>query len=198
MPELFKWLPHFHEENTNSDEHSTIVSRYENHSTQRRAKWSRSYGKWKFLFSKEVATNYADDIMDFFNARTGRVQSFYLPSWKGEFKLYAAHTAPFSSGTITLESTSTIASRLTTTVGQRGNFIHMSDSSWSSPSGDVFQITNINSNILTVTRVAGTNSSYPIGALVNICFEAYFANDSLTQDNILPTLFKSGLEFEEK
>src|SRR4030067_2961926 len=87
MPELFKWIPSFHEEWNSSDEWSTIVSKYENHATQRRAKWSRRYGKWKLKFSKEVATNAADDIMDFFNARQGRVQSFYLPSWKGELKL---------------------------------------------------------------------------------------------------------------
>jgi len=198
MAELFKWIPSFHEEWNSSDEWNTIVSKYENHVTQRRAKWSRRYGKWKLKFSKEVATSTADDIMDFFNACRGRAQSFYLPSWKGEFNLSVAHTAPFSTGTITLTSSSTIASRLTTTVGQRGNFIHMSDNNWGSPSGDVFQITNINSNILTATRVAGTNSSYPINTLINICYEAYFVNDALTQDNVLPILFSTGIDFEEK
>lgn len=198
MAELFKWPPQFHEEWNNSDEWNTIVSKYENHASQRRAKWSRRYGKWKMTFSKEVATNVADEIMDFFNARQGRAQSFYLPSWKGEFKLSVAHTAPFSSGSITLVSSATIASKLTTVVGQRGNFIHISSDDCEGSNGDVFQITAINSNVLTVTRVAGTNTSYPANTLVNVCYSVYFSNDSLSQDNILPILFKTGLEFEER
>jgi len=198
MAELFKWPPQFHEEWNNAEEWNTIVSKYENHASQRRSKWPRRYGKWKLTFSREVATNAADDIMDFFNARQGRAQSFYLPSWKREFKLSVAHTAPFSSGDITLVSSATIASRLSSVVGQRGNLIHISSDDMDGTNGDVFRIDSITSNVLTVTRVAGTNTSYPVGTFVNIAFEVYFANDSLNQDNILPILFKSGLDFDER
>lgn len=198
MAELFKWPPQFHEEWNNADEWNTIISKYENHASQRRAKWSRRYGKWKMTFSKEVITNASDDIMDFFNARQGRAQSFYLPSWKGEFKLSTAHTAPFSSGSITLVSSATIASKLTTVVGQRGNLIHISSDEWEGGNGDVFQITAINSNVLTVTRVAGTNTSYAADTLVNVAYEAYFDSDELSQDNILTILYKSGINFVEK
>jgi len=198
MAELFKWPPQFHEEWNNTEEWNTIVSKYENHASQRRPKWSRRYGKWKLTFSREVATNAADDIMDFFNARQGRAQSFYLPSWKREFKLSVAHTAPFSSGDITLVSSATIASRLSSVVGQRGNLIHISSDDMDGTNGDVFRIDSITSNVLTVTRVAGTNTSYPVETFVNIAFEVYFANDSLNQDNILPILFKSGLDFDER
>lgn len=198
MAELFKWPPQFHEEWNNSDEWNTIVSKYENRASQRRAKWPRRYGKWRMTFSKEVATNAADDIMDFFNARQGRAQYFYLPSWKGEFKLSTAHTAPFSSGSITLVSSATIASKLTTVVGQRGNFIHISSDEHEGSNGDVFQITAINSNVLTVTRVAGTNTSYAANTLVNICFETYFDSDELSQDNILTILYKTGINFSER
>jgi len=198
MAELFKWPPQFHEEWNNTEEWNTIVSKYENHASQRRPKWSRRYGKWKLTFSREVATNAADDIMDFFNARQGKAQSFYLPSWKREFKLSVAHTAPFSSGDITLVSSATIASRLSSVVGQRGNLIHISSDDMDGTNGDVFRIDSITSNVLTVTRVAGTNTSYPVGTFVNIAFEVYFANDSLNQDNILPILFKSGLDFDER
>lgn len=209
MAELFKWPPQFHEEWNNSDGWNTVISKYENHASQRRAKWSRRYGKWRMTFSKEVAvavngiteirySNAADEILDFFNARQGRAQSFYLPSWKGEFKLSTAHTAPFSSGSITLVSSATIASKLTTVVGQRGNLIHVSSDDAEGSNGDVFQITNIASNVLTVTRVAGTNTSYAANTLVNICYEVYFDSDELSQDNILPILYKSGINFIEK
>ena len=196
MAELFKWPPQFHEEWTNTDEWKTVVSRFENHVTQRRSKWSRRYGKWKFTFSKEVATNSADAILDFFNARKGRSQSFYLPSWKGEFRLLNSYGA--GGGTLTLENTSTIAANLTSTAGQRGNLVHISSDEYEGSTGDVFQITNINSNILTVTRLAGSNSSYSVGVLVNMAFEVYFTLDELTEDNILTVLYKYGLEMEEK
>lgn len=198
MPELFKWPPQFHEEFNNSDEWKTVVSKFENHVTQRRPKWSRRYGRWKMTFSREVATSAADDIMDFFNARQGSAQSFYLPSWKREFKLSVDHVGPFTSGAVYLVSTGTIAARLTATAGQRGNLVHISSDEWDGANGDVFQITNINSNVLTVTRVAGTNSNYPSGTFVNICYEVYFDSDMLSQDNILPILYKTGLEFTEK
>lgn len=198
MAELFKWPPQFHEEWNNADEWNTVVSKYENHASQRRAKWSRRYGKWKMTFSKEVATNAADAIMDFFNARQGRAQYFYLPSWKGEFKLTSPHTAPFSSGNIDLVYSGTIASRLTTVAGQRGNLIHISSDDAEGSNGDVFQITAINSNILTVTRVAGSNTSYATNTLVNIAHEVYFDSDELSQDNILSILYKTGISFVEK
>src|SRR4030066_700181 len=201
MAELFKWPPQFHEEWNNTEEWNTIVSKYENHASQRRSKWSRRYGKWKLTFSREVATNAADDIMDFFNARQGKAQSFYLPSWKREFKLYVAHTAPFSSGDITLDitfgSSATIASKLSSVVGQRGNLVHISSDDMDGTNGDVFRVDSIVSNVLTVTRMAGTNTSYPAGTFVNICYPVVFASDSLNQDNILPILFKSGIDFEE-
>ena len=149
MAELFKWPPQFHEEWNNMEEWNTIVSKYENHASQRRPKWSRRYGKWKLTFSREVATNAADDIMDFFNARQGKAQSFYLPSWKREFKLSVAHTAPFSSGDITLVSSATIASRLSSVVGQRGNLIHISSDDMDGTNGDVFRIDSITSNVPT-------------------------------------------------
>jgi hypothetical protein len=196
MAELFKWPPQFHEEWTNTEEWKTVVSRFENHVTQRRSKWSRRYGRWRMSFSKEVATNSADAILDFFNARYGSAQYFYLPSWKGEFRLLNNYTAGGAS--LTLESTSTIATRLTSTVGQRGNFVHISSDDHEGSTGDVFQITNINSNVLAVTRVAGSNSSYTAGTLVNLAYEVYFDSDNLTEDNIVTTLYKIGVDFTER
>src|SRR3989304_7990778 len=99
--ELFNWPPQFHEEWKNQEQWKTVVSIFENHVPQRRSQWSRQYGKWNFIFSKEVSTNYADSIMDFFNARKGRFESFYLPSWKGEFRLANNYTS--GSSTIVLE-----------------------------------------------------------------------------------------------
>jgi len=65
-------------------------------------------------------------------------------------------------------------------------------------SGDVWQITGIATNVLTVTRLTGTDSTYPAGTLVNVAVEAYFTDDTMTEENVMTVLYKTGLEFEEK
>ena len=95
MTEIFTWEPHQLETPKASVSFSTLVSTMETGTTQRRSSWARQINSftWKMdmaLIDPSTLYKIQDEILEFFIARKGMYDGFYLPSWKYEARLATA------------------------------------------------------------------------------------------------------------
>jgi hypothetical protein len=90
--EVFEWKPWkigFSDET----EFNVLISKFESDYEQRRKKNQRSLRAWTYLFHRKTAGSFVDDaILDFYEARGGQTEAFYLPSFAEETTLLANYT----------------------------------------------------------------------------------------------------------
>ena len=72
--EIFNFTPTYTYER--APEWRTLVTEFESGKQQTRAKWASPRRRWHLVF-KNITKDEAQAIVDFFNARKGRYESFY-------------------------------------------------------------------------------------------------------------------------
>lgn len=160
---------------------STSVSGYE----QRKLKSVRSRRIWTYVFKKLVESDaFEEEIMDFYEARYGTYESFYLPSFMQETTLSGSYTA----GQTTINVVS--STKFTDVQGDRGNYLCLENLG----EFEVKRITDISGNVITIES-AFTNN-YSSGKYVHRAYNVRFL-DSLERDSIFNVAFTTEIKFQE-
>lgn len=188
-----------------AQEYSTLISNFENGMEQRRKRFARPIGSWKFnfsasLYSPENRIKIEDEIQTFFNARSGSYDNFYLPSW--EMEVVLDHAITGGATTITLGMDPSLLG-FSATEGTQGNYIYLCSNWYLKPgqsiTEEIRRITTIAYStphwIITVTP-AITNS-YSVGAHLQKAHLVRFVNDKLEKGHKMPYVWESPIEFVE-
>lgn len=178
--EIFRWVPHLATCIT-STRFNTLISTFENGMTQRRGRFGREIGVWKFIYkmslmSKGDALRISDDILRFFKDRKGSYENFYLPSWEYECS-YSSKTTANGKDTLHVTADSFLGGDLSklgfsNVVGQQGNFIVVINRFGGG--AEIAQIDSLGSNSITLkSTLSGTyNSKWYIMKAYKVYFEA--------------------------
>lgn len=154
---------------------------------------------WTWYF-KAVDKATAADIQKFLQGN----ERFYLPSWKGEFRLGKGYSAGSNEMTVVNDFTymtldrDAISYRLNAfanDVGQRKKLIHLSENG----TGDIFEVAKNDCNILNVVWQAGNKADYLKDTAVNFCYQARLLSgiQDISTEEFISVLQRWGLNFEE-
>jgi len=198
--EVFRWQPNL-ASSSNSTKYNTLISQFENGMTQRRNRFGREIGTWKFTYQMALISSTAmlrlqDSIIAFFKARKGSYDNFYLPSWEYECRYVERDgTNRIITVTTTTEGVSGDMTKLgfSTTLGAQGNYVCVCDK-WGG-NAEVRRITALGTNSITVdTALTGT---YGTTALVMKAYKVYFESDELERSWNTPFAWDKEITFIE-
>ena len=116
--EIFTFEPDLVEPRDYSSTWNTISTPFDSGTSQFQQEWSRNINEFRFIYRGFHEDSRWNLIEAFFNARRGRGDNFYLPSWREETKL----TTPYTTG-VGLDLTNTIF--FSAIAGKPGNIIHI-------------------------------------------------------------------------
>lgn len=154
-------------------QYNVLVSPFDKMAEQRRLFAHRGIMSWEFIYENALITKaMRNSIQDFYEARFGSYDVFFLPSFKWDSKLSAQATA--GTDTITVED----GTRFSKTTGDKNNrivLIHPTDSS----KIETKLISNISSNTLTLSSVI--DYTYPISSEIDVCYVARFDTELVFQ-----------------
>ena len=190
-------------------EYSTLISKFDNGMEQRRVRFPRAVGSWKFnfdvsSFSPEQRKKIEDEIQTFHDARQGSYDNFYLPSWEFEYSL----AAPTGATTIPFGTTSPASLGFSSVDGGHGSLVFLCDAWYLKPGMTTKQ------TIAKITPDSSFGSSpnysisvewisgdailgYVAGAHVQKAFKVRFVDDRLVKAHVMPYIWKSPIEFVE-
>lgn len=197
---IFKWMPHMLDYDS-SVRFNTIRSTFENGMVQRRNLFPTAIRKWKFnfhsgVFSPTGLKRIQDEILEFFIARQGSYDNFWLPSWE----LEAAITG--CSGTQITMTENPEDLGFSKTAGTAGNYLYICNHyctgfGRSTITQEIRRITNITGSGPYTITADSSFQTYSVGAKVQKAFKVYFLNDELVRGYKCPYIWESPLEFEE-
>ena len=186
MPEIFPYEP-IRIDIKDSVKYETLITTYESGKEQRRTKISTPQRAFNMRFSKALITDgTADGIWNFFKARKGKGEGFYLPSWANDAKL----TTAYSSGT-------------TLTVNSSARFSALSGESESRliirSSVTVIETKTIAAipNATSITINSALSNSYAVNIPVFTGYYVRFDTDIMERAKLGTMIYESGLSFVE-
>jgi len=196
---VFKWQPHLATA-ISSVKYDTLISNFENGMTQRRSRFNREIGVWKFIYKMSLMSHsdmirVQDEILEFFKARKGSYDNFYIPSWEYESK-YASKDVTNKIVTVTTDSTvNGVMTKLgfSATVGAQGNFACLC--SRFGTSVEVGQVDTLGTN--TITFKSSLSGTFDTSYLVMKAFKVYFEADDFERNWNTPFAWDKEITFIE-
>jgi len=186
MPEIFPYEP-IRLEVKESIRYLTLVTTYESGKEQRRTKIATPQRAFSMQFSKALLTDgTADGIWNFFKARKGMGEGFYLPSWANDAKL----TTAYSSGTtLTVNS----SARFSALSGESENRLIIRSSDTAIETKTITSIPGVTS----ITMNSALSNSYAVNTPVFVGYYVRFDTDIMERTKLGTMIYESGLPFVE-
>ena len=186
MPEIFPYEPN-RLEIKDSVKFLTLITTYESGKEQRRTKIATPQRSFSMQFSKALINDgLTDNIWNFFKARKGMGEGFYLPSWANDAKL----TTAYSSGTTLTVNNSLRFSALS---GESENrlIIRKSDS--------VIETKTIAAipTSTSITMNSALSNSYEVNTPVFVGYYVRFDADIMERTKLGAMIYESSLPFVE-
>jgi len=186
MTEIFKWKPwkiSFRDET----EFNVLISKFEADYEQRRKKVERSLRTFTWMFHRKTAGSYIDDaILDFYEARGGTYEAFYLPTFADETTLDAS----YAGGSI-LQTVD--ASRFSEDVNKRNNLFCIQDAT----NFDVSSIISFQDSPPTSLEIIGLSHAYnKVGTKIHRAYKVRFAQP-FTRNFTFDGYYQTEIRFQE-
>ena len=203
--EIFNWMPHLLDYDR-EHEFKTTITEYETGAEQRSYKRSREIGFWKMNFIAALIRGsdrkrLEDSILEFFRARKGAYDNFWLPSWELEL----SSTGSANDNELWFTSDPSLLG-FSATDGEPGNYLYVCnrylktfdlDVSITDEVKQVSSITQFNANNWYITLAENLTNSYSNGAKVQKAFKVRFVQDKLARGFEIPYVWKNPIEFKE-
>ena len=189
MPELFKWQPANLIDWQEDTMWKTLKTRMESGKVRTRKKWSRPRRNAGHMMIPFLELNEVDEIYDFFNARSGGYETFYLPSWSRETRLNSAISV--GQTIIDVEQSRLFYS----TPNVHGNLLHLT----SLPSLYVQQVLTVNTLISTfqIGLTSSISYAFPLKSWVQRAYPVRFSSDVFNKQKKGQFIYSVELRFEE-
>jgi hypothetical protein len=190
---IFHWEPDYNDI-VSGQTFNTQVTSLGVETEQRRAKWSKPKYSATLSFQQYLsARGVAAEIWDFFIARRGQYDWFWLPSYKHDTFL----TQDYTSGEkIYVDKND----RFTPTVEAHGNYVYISDGT----NYEVKQVTSVGSDTGDyIFIVDGFDNQYAIDTAkgkkvwIQTAYKVRFASDDYSEDNMADFVHEVGISFIE-
>lgn len=198
--EIFRWCPHLLKPKY-STEYKVARSEFESPIVQKHLQYSKGIRTWEFNYKTILFESGAelkklqDEIQNFFDARYGGYDNFWLPSFELE-----ARAVTVSANSVTLNVDASDVG-FTTTAGEYGNYFYICNRLYTLMGvtgyyDDVRPISTISGETITFAT-AITPSQYTGSPHVMKACKANFMNDKLTREFDHPFAWESPIEFIE-
>lgn len=154
---------------------NTNVVGFDSGVEQRSKLWSRKKVDIQMSFAQAFEAGQVDALVEFFDARRGRFESFSIPSWTNDGRVVGNYASGSQIGLNTLARFSTVAS-------SSGNLMIVGKRTSSSPFTWVMEsrrISSISGN--TITMASALNTAFPDGSFVYVGRVVRFAEDKLVR-----------------
>jgi hypothetical protein len=184
--EVFWWEPH-HDNRTIGEQFRTITTEYESGVEQRRNRWHRGRMGMHYSFNRFVDQDF-DSVLQFYQARKGSYDDFYLPLWD-----YTSYLTQAAAGSTVYIANKT---QFSVTGGVRGNAIFFREQGALEPDNEVATILSFGGGNA-VNLNSSLTYSYASGADVFVAVKARFVEDVMEKAYYSKTLYKLDLDFIE-
>ena len=195
---IFRWAPQL-VDYQEAHEFRTLKSEFENASEQRRYLWDRPRGSWTFRYemlrlSRTQFVQVLDEIYNFFVARKGMYDNFWLPSWQLETEL-----ASNVNGTTVTLTTSPADCGFSAISYAHGNFIYITNR-YSLHTEDT--VTDVIRKVSSINEgnkqlVLGSSVTFSAGAKAMKAYKVRFASDTFERTYLNPYAYTADIQFVE-
>jgi len=190
--DIFIWEPDFNAI-TSGITHKTLVTTFESGKEQRRTKWAKPKYAANLTFLRYLQQRgVIGDIWAFVEARQGKYDYFWLPSFKHDTFLMADYTG---GTTVYVERTD----RFSAVSEAHGNYIYINDGT----NHEIKQVSSLASSPERIILVGALTNSYIVNSAkgqkvwVQIAYKVRLAADSYSEDNTADFVHSTGLTFVE-